>query len=128
MNRSHNKYSKTQGMTLIEILVALVIIAVALSAAIRSVNSSIVNANYLKEKSFAHWLVMNEVAEQQVKEFSGVSNEWKQVEMAERTWHINTKVVTTEAKTILRVETRVLKQKDDESDLASMVNYVGAKR
>ncbi len=116
------------GMTLIEVLVALVIIAVALSAAIRSVNASIVNTDYLKEKSFAHWVVMNEVAEQQLKEFSTASNEWAQVEMAERTWYINTKVITTDTKSLLRIETRVYKDRNDSSALASIVNFIGAKQ
>jgi len=114
------------GMTLIEVLVALVIIAVALSAAIRSVNASISNTDYLKEKSFAHWVVMNEVAEQQFNNLSGASNEWKKVEMAEKTWHVNTKVDTTDVKSLLRIETKVFRSRDDESALASAVNFAGA--
>jgi len=127
-NNSHPNSSKIRGMTLIEILVALVIIAVALSAAIRSVNASIVNTDYLKEKSFAHWVVMNEVAERQLKEFSAASNDWTQVEMAERTWYINTKVITTDTKSLLRIETRVFRDKSDSSALASVVNFIGAKQ
>jgi len=114
-----------RGMTLIEVLVALVIIAVALSAAIRSVNAGVVNTDYLKKKSFAHWVVMNEVAEQQVSQLSAPKNEWKQVEMAGQTWHINTKVIATDAKSILRVETNVYQQRDDQSPLTSMISYVG---
>ena len=128
INNLHPHSSKMRGMTLIEILVALVIIAVALSAAIRSVNASIVNTDYLKEKSFAHWVVMNEVAEQQLKEFSTASNEWAQVEMAERTWYINTKVITTDTKSLLRIETHVYKDRNDSSALASIVNFIGAKQ
>jgi len=114
-----------RGMTLIEVLVALVIIAVALSAAIRSVNAGVVNTDYLKQKSFAHWVVMNEVAEQQVQIFTAARNEWKQVDMAGRRWHINTKVVATDSKSILRVETKVFRKRDESSALASMVSFVG---
>ncbi len=117
-----------RGMTLIEVMVALVIVAVALSAAIRSVNAGVVNTDYLKQKSIAHWVAMNEVAEQQIKQNLGAKNEWKQVAMARKTWHINTNVSLTEAKSILRVETKVYQQRDDESALASMVSFVGVKQ
>jgi len=114
-----------RGMTLIEVMVALVIVAIALSAAIRSVNAGVSNTDYLKQKSFAHWVVMNEIAEQQVREYSGAENKWSEVELAEQTWHINTKIIVTGATSILRVETKVYKQRDGDSALASMVSYVG---
>jgi len=114
-----------RGMTLIEVMVALVIVAIALSAAIRSVNAGVSNTDYLKQKSFAHWVVMNEIAEQQVREYDGATNKWSEVELAGQTWHIYTKVITTEAASILRVETKVYKQRDDDSALASMVSFVG---
>ena len=110
------------GMTLIEVLVALVIVAVALSAAVRSVNAGIVNTDYLKQKSFAHWLAMNEINEQQATEISGTKNEWKQVEMAEHNWHINTRVIATSERLIFRVETRIYRERDDESPLANIVS------
>ena len=126
-NNFPDKSGKMRGMTLIEILVALVIIAVALSAAIRSVNAGSVNADYLKEKSFAHWVAMNEVAEQQLKEFSAASNEWKQVEMADRDWQVNTRVARTNAKSVFRIEVSVFRQRDEESPLASVVHFTGAR-
>ena len=127
MNNSCIKNAQMRGMTLIEILVALVIVAVALSAAIRSVNAGSINAIHLKEKSFAHWVAMNEVAEHQVKEFSAESDEWKSVEMANRVWYVNTKVVATDTKSLFRIETRVFKQREDDSFLASSIYFVGAK-
>jgi len=115
-----------QGMTLIEVLVALVIIAVALSAAIRSVNSGVVNTDYLKQKSFAHWIAMNEVVEQQEEELQGAKNEWTEVEMAGRNWHINTRVIATEDESILRVETRVYRERNESAALADVISFVGA--
>jgi len=124
-NRASISTRHTRGMTLIEVLVALVIIAVALSAAIRSVNAGVVNTDYLKQKSFAHWVAMNQVAEQQVTLFDGAQDEWTQVEMAGQDWHINTKVIVTDAPSILRVETKVYRHRDGQSPLSSMVSFVG---
>jgi len=121
-----NNHAHTmKGMTLIEVLVALVIIAVALSAAIRSVNAGVSNTDYLKQKSFAHWVAMNSVAEQQVKVFKGVKNEWAETELAGRSWHINTKAIVTGDKSILRVETKVYRERNDESALADIISFVG---
>jgi len=118
---------RMQGMTLIEVLIALVIVAVALSAAIRSVNAGVSNTDYLKQKSFAHWVAMNEVAEQQAVELKGggASNEWTEADMAGHTWHINAKAVVTDDKSVLRVETRVYRERDDAQALAKVVSFVG---
>lgn len=120
-NPAHNM----KGMTLIEVLVALVIIAVALSAAIRSVNAGVANTDYLKQKSFAHWVAMNSVAEQQAIVFKGAKNEWAETELAGRNWHINTKAIVTGDKSILRVETKVYRERNDESALADIISFVG---
>jgi len=115
-----------RGMTLIEVLVALVIIAVALSAAIRGVNAGVANTDYLKEKSFAHWVAMNTVAEKQVEGFQGATNEWSEAELAGRNWHINTKAVVTGDTSILRVETSVYRERNGEAPLANIVSYASA--
>lgn len=117
-----------KGMTLIEVLVALVIIAVALSAAIRSVNAGVANTDYLKQKSFAHWVAMNSVAEQQVILFKGAKNEWAETKLAGRSWHVNTKAIVTGDKSILRVETKVYRERNDESALAYIISFVGVQQ
>ena len=114
-----------RGMTLIEVLVALVIIAVALSAAIRSVNAGVANTDYLKQKSFAHWVAMNNVAEQQAEGLQGPTNKWSETELAGRNWHINTKAIVTADNAILRIETRVYRERDDEAPLANIVSFTG---
>lgn len=121
----NNPVHTMKGMTLIEVLVALVIIAVALSAAIRSVNAGVANTDYLKQKSFAHWVAMNSVAEQQVIVLTGAKNEWTETELAGRSWYINTKAIVTGDKSILRVETNVYRERNDESALANIISFVG---
>jgi len=121
----NNPAHTMKGMTLIEVLVALVIIAVALSAAIRSVNAGVANTDYLKQKSFAHWVAMNSVAEQQAIVLKGAKNEWTETELAGRSWHINTKAIFTGDKSILRVETKVYRERNDETALADIISFVG---
>ena len=126
-SRFRNRYC-LQGMTLIEVLVALVIIAVGLSALIRSVNAGIVNTDYLREKSVAHWLAMNTVAEQQLEQDIELRNYWKPQEMAGRTFQVNTKIAATDVAGILRVEVGVYKDRDDTTALDTVVAFIGAKQ
>ncbi|MCL2297087.1 MAG: type II secretion system minor pseudopilin GspI [Proteobacteria bacterium] len=55
-----------RGFTLVEILVALTIVAVALAAGLRALNQSADNANQLKLRTLALWVAENRLAEAQL--------------------------------------------------------------
>ena len=55
-----------RGFTLIEVLVALVIIAVALGAIMSASGSQARQTAYLKHKTLAHWVAMNEMTRLQL--------------------------------------------------------------
>ena len=54
---------RDKGFTLVEVLVALAILAVALAAAMRATSSLIDNASTLKEHLVAGWLAQNRLQE-----------------------------------------------------------------
>ena len=49
------------GFTLIEVLVAVAVLAIALLAVVRSTGMAIKNGEALQQKTFAHWVAMNVV-------------------------------------------------------------------
>jgi general secretion pathway protein I len=51
-----------RGFTLIEVLVALVIVALGMSALLETLGSAADTANYLRDKSFAQWIAFNQLA------------------------------------------------------------------
>mgnify|MGYP001825921208 CR=1 FL=1 len=51
------------GFTLLEVLVALAVLAIAMGAVIKVSATNSSNAAYLKEKTIAHWVAMNKVNE-----------------------------------------------------------------
>jgi general secretion pathway protein I len=53
MNRSLN-----HGFTLIEVLIALMITAIALTALIKATSENITNTNRIKNKTISHWVAM----------------------------------------------------------------------
>lgn len=113
-----------QGMTLIEVLVALVIVAIALVAVIGSKNAGVVNIDYLKQRSIAHWVAMNHANELQLQLDSAKPNGQEEIEMAGQVWQLQSKASATADSDILRVEISVKKDRDVESSLASLVTYV----
>lgn len=58
--------SKSSGFTLIEVLIALVILAVAFTAIIAALGNSARGMNQLQEKITAHWVAQNVLAGEQI--------------------------------------------------------------
>jgi len=54
---------KTRGFTLVEVLVALVIVAAGASAVLSSLNSAAISTVYLRDKTFAEWIANNRIVE-----------------------------------------------------------------
>ena len=61
-----NTTHRCQGFTLLEVLVALTIISLSLGALISTSGSHASSAGYLKQKTIAHWVAMNEITQLQV--------------------------------------------------------------
>jgi len=53
----------TVGFTLLEVLVAMAIFAVAAIALLNAGRDQIQSSGYLENKTFAHWVAMNQIAE-----------------------------------------------------------------
>jgi general secretion pathway protein I len=51
------------GFTLVEVLVALVVVAIGMAAVIGAMGSAADTASYMRDKTFAQWIAFNHVAE-----------------------------------------------------------------
>jgi len=114
-----------RGMTLIEVLVALVIIAVALAAAIRSTNAGVANTDYLKQRSIAHWVAMNESVELELTGDLVEGESTQDRSMAGYDWQVQTRIRATSDRDVLRGEISVAAEDDPESILSTVEIYVG---
>ncbi|MCU0759915.1 MAG: type II secretion system minor pseudopilin GspI [Steroidobacteraceae bacterium] len=54
---------RARGFTLVEVLVALVIVAAGAAAVLSSLNAAAVSTTYLRDKTFAGWIAENRIAE-----------------------------------------------------------------
>lgn len=119
-----SNHSRTRGFTLLEVLVALAVLAVALSALIKSGSDNAANAAHLQDKTLAHWVAMNKVAELQLeREWPATGKRRGSAEMADREWRWETEVKTTPDKDVRRLEVRI-RQRNEESVLAELVAFL----
>lgn len=62
-NFSLRPHRDTRGFTLLEILVALAVLSIVVLGFLRGNSALIANADYLRQKTMAHWVAMNRAAE-----------------------------------------------------------------
>jgi general secretion pathway protein I len=55
---------RVAGFTLLEVLVALAVLAIAMGAIINAATQSIASTAYLRDQTFASWVALNQVNEQ----------------------------------------------------------------
>lgn len=79
---------KISGFTLIEVMVALAIIAIALSALIKASGNHTYSASHLKNKTLAHYVALNEMTKLHIAQaWPGLGTEQKSIEMAGVEWY-----------------------------------------
>lgn len=109
------------GFTLLEVLVALAVLAIALSAIIKVTAENAENASYLRDKTLAHWVAMNQLTEIQVQAKLPNTKEGT-VKMAERNWYWFLKVSKTVDNELQRLEITVHLHKEAEA-LTTLVGF-----
>lgn len=105
---------KSQGFTLIEVMVALMVITISLFAIFKSTSSVTWHASYLKEKTFANWVAQNQIALYRSKKTWGsVSNTSGQVNMADLEWDWKMHISKTENPSVRKIDVEVFVDGDD---------------
>ena len=96
------------GFTLIEVLVALAIVAIGMSAVLTALASSADTVNYLRDKTFAQWVALNKIATIRIsgqQPPTGTTN--GDTDYAGRSWHWRQAVVATEVPGVVRIDVSV---------------------
>jgi general secretion pathway protein I len=101
------------GFTLVEVLVALVVVAIGLAALMISVSGTARTSGYLRDKTLAQWIALNRITEvrltvNKLAQSSSSSNgDTGQLEFAGRTWHYDTRYFDTTFQSTKRIVVRV---------------------
>jgi len=121
------KRSRVTGFTLLEVLIALAVLALSMGAAIKAVGDYTNNEAYLRDRTIAMWVARNVLVRFQVE------NEWPDVgerkgteEMGRREWRWLGVISQTEEEELRRLDVKVfaLDSEDDESPVSVLSGFL----
>ena len=109
--RSGTLGRRSVGFTLIEVLVALAIVAIGMAAVLGALTSSASTVLYMRDKTLAQWVALNHIAEQRLQNQAGqVPQTGKSdgdVDYAGSKWHWHQEIVATAVQGMVRLDVRV---------------------
>jgi len=120
---------RNRGFTLVEVLVALMIVAIGLAALMTAVSSTARTSGYLRDKTLAQWIALNRLTEVRLTVNKlGQSADTGELEFANRTWHYDTRYFDTSITDMKRVVVRVWLGKADtkSNPVAESYGFMGA--
>jgi general secretion pathway protein I len=99
---------RCKGFTLVEVLVALVVVAVGMGALLAALGAAADNTSYLRDKTFAQWVALNRVAEVRLQ--NGAPTKGKTngtTEFAGHKWQWEQEVTSLDVPGVLRMDVKV---------------------
>jgi len=111
---------RQRGFTLIEVLVAMTILAVGVTALVSSAGASAWRADYLRNREFGRWVAANALTELQVlPAWPEIGSKKAEVELAGRIWYVKTITRKVEDPDLRRVD---VEARLDPDAIRSIVN------
>ncbi|KTD55724.1 type II secretory pathway protein LspI [Legionella santicrucis] len=107
------KHDKKAGFTLIEVLIALSIIAIALTALLKAISQNVETARRIKEKTVSHWIAMQGVAMIQLNllQVNQSQETTQDTTMLNEHWYWRAKISSTSQKNIQKITILVSTEK-----------------
>jgi general secretion pathway protein I len=127
MNKRHSA-AKTAGFTLVEVMVAMLIVAVAISSLLFQMTSTINNTAYLRDTTIAQWVALNQLERVYLENQQGnrlISKSRSGSEtMAGREWYWEIKPLKTAAAGYLQLEASVRANENDDSSVVTVLGLI----
>ena len=124
--------ARSRGFTLVEVLLALAVIAIGLGALIQAGSATIGNTGVLRDKTFAEWVALNKAAELHATAiWPGTGRSNGRVELAGRTWEWSMEVSDTPDPRVRRIEIAVHAEggsRAGAAPLARLVSYAARRK
>lgn len=119
------KISKNLGFTLLEVMVALIVVAIGLSAVVKTATQNAENIRYLRDKTLAHWVAMNKLTELQVRgQWPDLGSQTDVAMMADRKWYVMIMVSDTMDLQLRRLEITVKEKEESSTPLVVLVGFI----
>ncbi len=116
----------THGFTLLEVLIALAVLAIGMIAVIGTAGSSTRTAAELKSETFAHWVAMNELSSLRLTAgWPDTGTQKGHAEMAGQRWNWKAEIKTTSDPDLLRVDIDVSNAASPDAVVTSLTGFIG---
>lgn len=119
---------KSAGFTLVEVVVALAIVAIGMLAVFKTIGETVNNVTTLRDHTFAAWIADNRLTEIRISgEMPSVDETAGEIEYAGRRWHWITNVSQTQVAGLRRIDVSVRREDDaEDTALVKLSGFVGA--
>jgi general secretion pathway protein I len=119
---------RARGFTLVEVVVALAIVAIGMFAVFKTIGDTAHNVGYLRDRTLAAWIADNRITEIRLTgQLPSVDQTEGEVEMAGRRWHWVATVSQTQVSGLRRIDVSVRREEDAEgTSIATLAGFVGA--
>lgn len=118
--------SRARGFTLVEVLVALAIVAFGLVAVFGQLTQSATAANRLREKTLAEWVAIDRITEMRLSgQYPAVGRQSDEIEMANLRWRYQIEITETEGNYMRRADVTVSYSDDPTRPIATAVGFIG---
>ncbi len=115
----------TRGFTLIEVMLAMAVFAIAGLALLSAASNNARNMGHLENKMFANWVASNQLVTVNLeKKWPPKNNAKGDVELAGRQWFWHQKVLKTTDKDMRAIVMEVRLSEDEKLPLTSLTTYV----
>ena len=122
----------SRGFTLVELLVALVVVAMTAMTVSSAVGNIVSQTYVLERRAVAHWVAENQLARARLSRVNNVDpvatgRNTERVVMSGRTWRINQEISETTHPWLRRVDIEVFEVVDDDDvgPLDRLVGFIG---
>ena len=117
--------STHQGFTLLEVLLAMAVFAIAGVSLLGAAGNNFTNISHLETKMLANWVASNQLVETSLdRAWPPKNNKKGHVEMAGREWYWQQKIIKTTDKDMRAIVMEVRLAENDEQALTSLMTYV----
>jgi general secretion pathway protein I len=125
MNRRRSDRRRSAGFTLLEVMVALGIAALSLTAVTAAMSQMVDAASSMRERTYASWIAQNKIAEMRLSNVvPDVSEDSGEVEFAGLEWTWRSTVSETGVENLYRVDVAV-SFVDSEAVIRTVTGFIG---